>query len=118
MAQRATWRTVDGDFDLTSSNRGIVRGKEAVAGCLVIAARTRQGDWFADLRAGVSDDLVTGRLAFLGQAETEYTRVCSEVAGVESASVRRVGVAGRTGSFKAEIYLDPDNGGDTIQLVV
>lgn len=117
MAQRATWRvTDDGDLDLTSAQRGIVRGAEAVRACAIVALRTRGSDWKADLTCGPRDDLITGRLAFLGQAETEYRRVILSVQGIETATVRRARVVHRKAYFTAEAALDRDNGGGTLTL--
>ena len=118
----ATWRvTTDGDavdLDLTSAQRGIVRGAEAVAARCTLALRTRRGDWFADLLAGPDEDLTTGQYAFLGGAEQEYRRVVAAVTGVAAVTVERTGRSGRSAAFRVLVTGDAANGGSSVPVAV
>lgn len=121
---QATWRTVQTasgtDLDLMSAARGVVRGAEAVAARVAIALGTRRGDWPGDLLAGPDDDLIRGRLAYLGEAEREFQREAQAQTGVVSASVQRTAynAATRVGTYSCEVSVDADNGGTGFDLTL
>lgn len=97
--------TDNGDLDFDT---GIVRGAEAIKATLISRLTCVRGDFIADLRSGVDPELVTGRLAYLGQAQVEIARVIRETRGVTAVEIEETSydAATRTRTLLATVSTD------------